>query len=176
MALVDCSECWRPVSTSAASCPGCGAPILAKPVASVGPSKPSAIVKYGGGFVLIAAALAVVSAFVVPSQSDRKKQAIACRADDGVCLLERDRSRITVACMMAVEQAVQFGYRWIDGVSTPPPIMAAIVNEKGNLLLAGDQVEAQLANGAFLRHVYYCEYEQKAQKVITVSVAPGKLR
>ena len=32
MALIQCSECQREVSSKAAACPGCGAPISVKPV------------------------------------------------------------------------------------------------------------------------------------------------
>ena len=60
MALVNCSECSREVSDSAASCPGCGHPLHASHVRSN--DKPIKVVRTGGkwegiGFLLIVAGI-----------------------------------------------------------------------------------------------------------------------
>lgn len=61
MAIVKCKECGKDVSTEATACPNCGA---------APPKKASAIVKYGGGFIVVTFVLAAASIalFGSPSQ------------------------------------------------------------------------------------------------------------
>ena len=64
MALINCSECSREVSDSAASCPGCGHPLLTPVENRV---KPTKVVRSGGmyegiGFILIVAGIFIGTA------------------------------------------------------------------------------------------------------------------
>lgn len=62
MAIINCPECQRQVSTTAATCPGCGAPVpVAPPVAEPGPPpdsyaphKKSAVLMVGVGLASLA--------------------------------------------------------------------------------------------------------------------------
>lgn len=66
MALITCQECKKQVSDQAAACPHCGAPVVASPrgpeIAPGAPTakKSSGIIKYGGGFLALCAALIAI--------------------------------------------------------------------------------------------------------------------
>ena len=63
MALVNCSECNREVSDSAASCPGCGHPIVV--TQSKSNDKPTSVVRSGGKYEGVGFLLIVIGMFMM---------------------------------------------------------------------------------------------------------------
>jgi hypothetical protein len=62
VALVNCSECNREVSDSAASCPGCGHPL--HPSHATSNDKPTKVVRTGGKYEGIGFLLIVIGIFM----------------------------------------------------------------------------------------------------------------
>ncbi len=64
MALIQCPDCGRPVSTAAVSCPNCGRPIAS---ATTGSSKPPSVARerVGDGIVWLIAFLPLITPFIV---------------------------------------------------------------------------------------------------------------
>lgn len=130
--LIECRECKREVSDTAAACPHCGHPIKpAQPIAVETPKTPS---KKGHGCLItlgIIAALVIIGS-LLPKQPEQPQAAGPATTPNGVPLEKQDATYITdypsAAVLGDIDKVVRVvranGYR-CDSVSSYQPYLTS---------------------------------------------------
>jgi hypothetical protein len=102
MALINCSECGREVSTSAAACPHCGAPVKAATPPAIPPPPPPAV--------------PAPPPATPPTPSQPKSKALRNLLIAGGCLIP-----IVICAFLLIWSAVSYFGRNSQTQSAPPP-------------------------------------------------------
>lgn len=167
MAMTECKECKKEVSTSAKKCPHCGV------------SHPAVTGKQQF-FGLVILAIIVAVGFSMCSSGDSEPE--APKVDDATCKKDLkcwgDRHNISAAivCAGPVEKLAKFSARWTDGLLEPKfSHFRWRDQQQGTVTYIGDKIEFQNGFGAFQKHVYECHYDPATNQALGVSARPGQL-
>jgi hypothetical protein len=162
MALVNCKECAKEISSEASSCPNCGAPVLKKRSRSIAP-----------GFIIFAALVLLLS---MCSGNEKKADKHKCEKNDLAC---RGNNAIVlggIACKAPIERHAKFNYRWIDGTLESKFSHYRWTDRNQELItIIGDKAEFQNGFGAYIRVTYECDLANDDQTALSVRVKHGKI-
>lgn len=182
MALIDCHECGQKVSTEAAACPHCGAkprvpaPEMAPAVVAVEKKKPSAIMRYGGGFLLVAFALAIIGTMAGGGKSEDAPKAADCAKDNLQCQGDKAVVSAGIYCKDPIERLAKHSVRWKDGTfDTKFSHFRWANKEAGVITMVGDKAEFQNGFGAYTPVIYECDLAADRKTVMDVRVREGRL-
>ena len=180
MALSNCKECKKEVSTKADRCPHCG---VKNPT-----TKSSDVVIGVLALVVIVFFLSKCSS-TEPKTEDKAKavqkadedKALAAQKDaqckgDLQCWGDHATVGAGVYCRDAIERLAKYSSKWTDGTFEPKFSHFRWLNkEKGTLTMIGDKIQFQNGFGAYQNHVYYCDYDPASNKILNVRAEPGRL-
>lgn len=180
MALSNCKECKKEVSTKAERCPHCG---IKNPTTK-------------SSDVLIGVAVLVVIVFIATkcSSSEPKagaqvsapqsaaedkaaaaKQTAQCKSDLQ-CWGDRATIGAGVYCREHIERLAKYSSRWTDGTFEQKFSRFRWLNkDKGTLTMIGDKIQFQNGFGAYQNSVYECDFDPEANVVLDVRAQPGRL-
>jgi ribosomal protein L12E/L44/L45/RPP1/RPP2 len=184
MALTKCPECERIVSSTAPTCPGCGAPVAAVEfTAPVQVKRKKA--RYTLGMILWyglvitpamekarqteaadAQATAARDAQASASREEDRKAAAAeteakCQADEA-CSADRAIIAAGILCRDRIERLARYSVRWTDGwLETKFSRYEWLDFNKKIIAVYGDKAEFQNGFGAFQRAIYRCDLSMK---------------
>lgn len=182
MALIKCHECGGDVSTDAERCPKCG----------VAPKKKaSAIVKFGGGFIAVMMAIAVLGFLFSdpkPSEagrfSEQVPQAAEVNADaqkasckkDLQCWGDKGVGTAGVYCRDQIEKLATHSMRWTDRFLEPKfSHFRWLDKDRATVTFSGDKAEFQNGFGAYTTVTYECDFDQESNQVLDVRAREGRL-
>jgi hypothetical protein len=193
VALVKCGECGNDVSTLAAACPKCGAPVPKPQSQSRSNLKPVTAKDAASGFG-IAIVVTIAAAFWYLAVDDDKKSPTPasaaaakpaktdaeCRADLH-CWGEKNLAKADVYCKNYVERLAMHAVKWTDSglFDTKFSRFKWLNQQAGTVTYVGDKVEFQNGFGAYTPMVYACDLgdlDQEAPRVLGARiVTEGRL-
>lgn len=186
MAMTKCKECGKDVSTKADKCPHCGAK---------GPGGKGNIL---GGIFFIAIIVGLVMAFTGgddnggssgdsaigdknPEKTQEKTteqkaaEEAACKKDLQ-CWGDRHSMSAGMVCDDKVEALAKYAAEWTDGFLEPKFSRFRWKNKDALVVtFIGDKIRFQNAFGALENHIYECDIDTVASKVVGVRASPGRL-
>lgn len=183
MALIKCHECGRDISTEAAACPGCGAPVRKAPAPQAPPPKSDA-----PGWLPIALVVFVVLGTIWmfrscsdSSSGDAKSQPAAeakpsCAKGDLVCFGEAHLAGATAYCPAHIERLAAHSVRWVDKTfELKFSHYRWLDKDAGTITYIGDRVEFQNGFGAYTPMTYECDLAADGKTVLEVRANEGRL-
>jgi hypothetical protein len=165
MAITQCKECKKDVSTSAKTCPHCG----------VKDPGVTAKQKLGGCLVLIVIAVVIGIYF---GGSDEKKTASTpkvCSNTDTQCNFDKNLVDAISKCKPLVERAAKFEYEWTDGLLDPMFSHGRMDSKQNQLTYIGDKVKFTNGFNAKTTMTYACTLDLKSKEVVDFNISEGKL-
>lgn len=178
--LIECPECKQQISDQAQACPRCGHPI--KPARPIAVETPKTSSKKGHGCLIalgIIVALAIIGSLLPEQPQGTGPHGKDCRTDWTKCADNADLAndyqgwtRIKSECHDAANQQAKFGTpKW--------PWLPFSSFYKGNGYVQSGiataiEKDAQFSNafGAMVHSVVTCEYDLKAEHVVSVVAVP----
>jgi hypothetical protein len=119
-------------------------------------------------------AKAIAEADVAKAAKARAEEA-ACLSDPK-CLGEKYGVDAEIECRQQVERLARIDFRWTDGLLEPKFPRYVVLNLKTRRIrYRGDAIQFQNSLGAFIRHVYECDFDATAGQVLEVRAKPGRL-
>lgn len=202
MALIQCKECGKEISSLAAACPHCGAPLNATPAVQATPvSTPPAAPAVAAGtaaavkkpgkaaktilgiffmfcFMLVAIGMCSSGGAKKDSAGDKQDSAKdECKKDDLQCLGDKAVIAAGIYCKKPVEKLAAHSVRWTDGtLETKFSEFRWADKEAGTLTMVGDKVEFQNGFGAFTPMIYECDLAADGKTVLAVRAQEGRLK
>jgi len=176
MALIKCRECGKDVSTEAAACPNCGAPVVqvAKATVAKKANKHSNII--GTFFLAIVAAVAIAQCTKDDKKADAKPAAQECSKDDLQCNGDKAIVAVGVYCKDPIERLALHSVRWTDGTFEMKfSRFRWLDKEAGTLTMVGDKAEFQNGFGAYTPVTYECDLAADKKTILDVRVREGRL-
>ncbi|MDR1855467.1 MAG: zinc-ribbon domain-containing protein [Azoarcus sp.] len=177
MALIKCPECGNDVSTEAATCPKCGAPI--KPAAPANleadiKNKTNSVIQTVGALIFVG----VVVAMCTSNDSDKEDKPAAkeCAKDDLQCLGDKLTVAAGIRCKEPIERLAKHTMRWTDGTfGFKFSHFRWADKDAGHVTMIGDKAEFQNGFGAYTPVIYECDMDSEGKTVIDVRVREGRL-
>ena len=175
MAMTKCKECQTEISTTADSCPKCGAKQV----------RTSGCAKVALWFFIIVGVLVVIAqcsspSSVTPTSANEQKQdekpTPTCAKDDLQCLGDKLIVAAGVYCKDPIERLATHSVRWTDGTFETKFSRFRWANkEAGQVTMIGDKAEFQNGFGAFTPVIYECDFAADGETVLGVRVNEGRL-
>ena len=168
MAMKNCKECSKEVSTGAKTCPHCG---ISNPTV-----KASDAIK---GFL----ALAVVATIAVSCISDDSetgttvstlsdaecKQSLKCSAEKSIVYAGG-------YCQAPIEKLSKYTFEWTNGFTTPRFSHYRWKDQsKGLITYIGDEIKMQNGFGAWSHYTYECDFDPSQNLVLDIRAQQGRL-
>lgn len=167
MAIVKCKECKRDVSNSAKTCPHCG---VKNP--AVTPKQ-----TFMAFLVLFAVVLGVSQCSDDENTAETKP-----KISDEECMKDLqcwgDKNSISAAvyCEPFIEKIAKNSHKWTDGMLEPKFSHFRWKNQsKGYITFIGDKIQYQNGFGAWVNHVYECDFDPTSDSVLDVRASSGKI-
>lgn len=108
------------------------------------------------------------------AREEAAKEAV-CR-DDLQCWGDKFSLRATSACRPYVERLAKNNFEWIDGFLEPKfSHFRWKDKKKGVVTYVGDRIKYQNGFGAWIIHIYECDYDPSSATAIDVRARPGRL-
>ena len=166
MALVKCKECKKEVSDSAKICPHCGV-------------KDPAVTK-AQMFVGLLIFIALV--FGVSQCSSDDESSVQPKLSDTECMKDlqcwgnKSSYSATAYCEPFIEKLAKNSFEWTDGMFEPKFSHFRWRDlEQGHITFIGDKIKYQNGFGAWINHVYECDFDPINNNVLDVRASPGQL-
>jgi hypothetical protein len=167
MPLIKCHECGNDVSTTAKTCPNCGATV--KTQVDDKSTKMAILIT---GAVVLSAIMAAASC----SESEKNPDPAACKTDDLQCNGDKGSIAAGIYCDDAIEKLATYSVKWTDGVLEPKFSHFRWSNqEKGEITYIGDKAQFQNGFGAMQNVVYECDMAADRRTILDVRVRQGSL-
>ncbi len=171
MAMGQCKECKKEVSTSAKVCPNCG---VKNPT-----TKASDVL--GGFFVLVLVVFGISMCSSDEKGSAPPKTSAQISADEVACKKDLqcwgDKHSIaaSVYCAPYIEKLAKYNFEWTDSMMQIKltKYLWKDVN-KGVISYLGDRIKFQNGFGAMENYMYQCDYDTINEKVLDVIAEPGR--
>lgn len=168
MALVNCKECKKEVSNSAKTCPHCGVKDPA-----VGAKQ-----KFIGFLVLVA----IVFGISQCTSDDDSSANAQPKISDEECMKDLkcwgDQHSISAAvyCAPFIEKLAKNSHEWTDGMLEPKFSHFRWKDQsQGYVTFIGDKIQYQNGFGAWINHVYECDFDPRTDSVLDVRASAGKI-
>lgn len=169
MAMTKCKECKKDVSSKAKACPHCGVKDPA-----VGAKE-----KLMGVLFLVAIVFGISqcsssddssSASAEPSLSDTE-----CMQDLG-CWGNKHDISASVYCAKPVERMAKNDFEWTDGMLEPKfSHFRWLDQSRGYITYIGDKIKYQNGFGAWINHIYECDFDPGTNTVLNIRVEQGRI-
>ncbi|UOD29427.1 zinc ribbon domain-containing protein [Massilia violaceinigra] len=183
MTLVNCRDCAKKISVSAATCPQCGAPGPALP--TLPENTNGSGIKIGNGEALGIICLAVLAVLGM-GLYDRYKpskdtaavvtEVSTCGKNDLQCRGNNTLGSAAVYCRSHVERLATHAVRWTDKMLEPKFSRFRWRNPvAGEITYIGDKIEFQNGFGAYTPIIYECDLAADEKTVLDVRVQEGRL-
>jgi hypothetical protein len=92
------------------------------------------------------------------------------------CWGEKHDVEASVYCRQPVELLAKNNFEWTDGILEPKFSHYRWKNQQaGVVTYIGDKIKYQNGFGAWIFHVYECDWDPVAKKVVDVRARPGRL-
>jgi hypothetical protein len=169
MAITQCKECKKDVSSSATTCPHCGI------------KNPGISGKDAGKGCLGVFAFVIIFAAVMASCDDDSSSSSPKLSDNECektlsCLAEKHIIYAGAICQSPIQKMSKFSYEWTDGFTTPRFSRYRWNNQpKGIITYIGDQIKMQNGFGAWAHYTYECDFDTAKQSVIDVRATQGRI-
>lgn len=198
MALLTCPDCQGKVSDAAPTCPHCGRPMKAAPVApprgkAVAPAKQtSGCAKVAAGFIGLIVLLVIIgnnsdkpaqdkaptaqpASGAAPAPEPAKPSDADC-AKDLHCAGEKHSIHASVYCKDKIEARAAHDVKWSDGMFSPSMSRYRWGNkDHTSITYIGDKVAFQNGFGAFTPMTYFCTVDVATDAILDVQVMEGRL-
>ncbi len=182
MALTNCKECKKEVSTSAKVCPHCG---VKDPGVTLALKVGSTIffivviwiivaVMFGGDDKQKADTVAVKTA---PAKTPEQIAAelAACKADIQ-CWGDKYNVEADIQCDEYIERLANYSFEWTDGWMDPKlSHFRWLDQDKGWITYIGDKIKFQNGFGVWQNIIYECDFAPETNTVMNVRAEPGML-
>lgn len=175
MALTKCRECGKEISTEAASCPHCGAPMK-----TAAPKNSNTGMGCLGVIVLIAiigwAVNSCTSSDAPPANGRSSASASGdggsqCKPDDLQCRGDQGVIAAGVYCKAPIERLALHDVKWTDGFMDQKFSRFRWTDQVGGgITFVGDKAEFQNGFGAYTPMVYECDMAPDLKSVIAVRI------
>ena len=180
MSIIKCKDCKKEISSSAQSCPSCGAPIAKLREAKI--QAVALMLVIGAGLYwwyapdtktsTVASTTAVVSEKSAPTVP----APVICAKDDLQCLAGKGVISASASCKRKIEKLFINSTKWTNSMFVPIFMqMRWLDKEKGQITYVGDSLQAQNNYGAFINQLYECDVDADGKTVINVSAESGRL-
>lgn len=173
MALIKCRECGTEVSSKAAACVKCGAPV--KKRMSKGAETGAGLVVVGlVGWILVEIFSGSSTRPETPEKTAQTE--VACKSDDIQCLGDKGVVAASVYCKDEVERLATHTVKWTDGTFEMKFSRFRWADKAaGTITYVGDKAEFQNGFGAFTPVIYECDLAKDNKTVLDVRAREGRL-
>lgn len=122
------------------------------------------------------AATAAAAAEAAAAEQRKKDQAdTACRTDLQ-CWGDRNLGAATGPCTRAVERLAKNSHKWVDEwLQTKFSRFRWSTADKTRLTYIGDRIQYQNGFGAWINHVYECDFDPATRRVVDARAEAGRL-
>ena len=170
MALTQCKECKKDVSTSAKTCPHCG---VSNPAVTAGAMLKGVVLTV----LLIGGCVGILSVGDDGKSKDQPpKLSDAECMQDLQCWGDRKSIEATFKCQPAIERMAKYSFEWTDAMLEPKMSRFRWKDQAaGVVTFIGDKVKFQNGFGAWQAMIYECDYSPAAQLVLDVRLKAGKI-
>lgn len=180
MAMTKCRECGKDVSTEAKVCPHCGVENPGIPVDSAkkenGKESKSSIFGWVVGIIIMVFLFAKCSADESPEDKAKKELSAAECRQDLQCWGDKNSAYATAWCDDQVERLAKNSHKWTDGTFDSKFSHFRWLNkDAGTLTYIGDKIQYQNGFGAWVNHVYECDFDPDTKTVLDVRAREGRL-
>lgn len=98
-----------------------------------------------------------------------------CR-EDLQCIADKKHIEATFVCKRFVENLAKTDFQWVDGWSEPKFSRFRFKNLKHDTITyVGDKIQFQNGMGAWIRHIYECDYNIDDKSVVDVRARQGRM-
>lgn len=168
MAMTTCKECKKEVSSTAKTCPQCGA------------NKPGDRVWHGFAGMAVLGILGYGVYLYTGGTSDtteivQTKSDKACSQNDGECIFKQNWIDVSEPCRKLVKKSAKYDLEWTDGMFTPVFSHFNHLPDKQTMTFIGDQVKFTNAFNAKIPMTYRCTYDLKNKKVTGFDISEGRI-
>lgn len=180
MAMTKCKECGNDVSTEAKTCPHCGVdnPGLTTEVEKKAEKKESMSSMIGSALFLGMIVFGVSKCSSEDSPEEKAKQEVAaaeCR-QDLQCWGDKSSFSAGVYCTDPIERLAKNSHKWTDGTLETKFSRFKWKDKKaGTVTHIGDRIQFQNGFGAWVNHVYECDFDPATDTVLAVRAKEGQL-
>ncbi|ENT8515558.1 hypothetical protein ACKGJF_002969 [Raoultella ornithinolytica] len=172
MAMTNCKECKKEVSSKAKVCPHCG---VKEPARNVGKETAQGCF----GLVIIVAALYF---FFGGSDDDKGKeeakataQQKECSLNDSLCVYNKYLADAAIQCKPLVEKSAKYDFEWTDGILTPMFSRQMHDPKKHQMTFIGDKVKFTNGFNAKTTMTYACTLDYQTKQLVDFQIENGKL-
>ncbi|CAH5825241.1 hypothetical protein [Klebsiella pneumoniae] len=172
MAMTNCKECKKEVSSKAKVCPHCG---VKEPARNVGKETAQGCL----GLVILVAVLYFFFGGSDDDKGDAKAKATTqqkeCSANDSQCIFDRYIAAAAGPCKQLIEKSAKYDYEWTDGFLELP--FSHMRNDPANhqMTFIGDKVKFTNGFNAKSTMTYYCTFDYQTKQVVDLKLENGKL-
>jgi|UPI000697C143 hypothetical protein len=107
--------------------------------------------------------------------TEKRAEEARCR-EDLQCIGDKKHIEATFACKRYVENLAKNDYQWVDGWSESKFSRFRFKGLKHDTITyVGDKIQFQNGMGAWIRHIYECDYNIDDKTVIDVRARQGRL-
>lgn len=174
MALIECKECKKQISSDAASCPHCG-----KPIKTENPTQVKDAASGCLGIIFLALIFFAAIDYFSGDKSDTesvKAEKEKCKIDDLQCRGNALTVFAGVYCPDKIEQLALHSVKWTDGIFEPKFSRFRWTDKVGgSITVIGDRAEFQNGFGAYTPVIYQCMIDSSDKNIIDVKVSEGRL-
>lgn len=109
------------------------------------------------------------------SEEDQKlADSVACRSNLQ-CWGDKHGSSASIYCPDMIERLGIYDHEWVDGFfESKFSRFSWHDRRRGSLTYMGDQIKFQNAFGAWVYHIYHCDFDPISKQVIDVRAMPGR--
>ncbi len=182
MAMTECKECKKDVSTSAKVCPHCG---IKNPGIKAGEVVKGFLVIF---FIIIGVSMCSddestpttnisTQTKAAPQKTPEQIAAeeLACK-QDLQCWGEKHSIAASVRCDSYVEKLAKYSFEWTDGMLEPKFSHFRWKNkDQAIVTYIGDKIKFQNGFGAWQNSIYECDYDTATESVLDVRAEAGRM-
>lgn len=180
MAMTKCRECGKDVSTEANVCPHCGVenPSFTFAIPAPEKKKDQGLGIVGGLFVLLGTFFIVFSLLKCTSSDEtesRVKIAAECR-QSLQCWGDKNSLAASMKCDQEIERLAKNSFKWTDKtLESKFSHHRWLDKDAGTLTYIGDKIQYQNGFGAWVNHIYECDFDPATKTVLGVRAEQGRL-
>ena len=170
MAMKECKECKKEVSSKTNKCPHCG---VSNPTTTAKEMFQGMAVLFG--LVLFGVVMCSDDDSLNKTPEEMAAEEVGCRTNLQ-CWADKHYALGATHCQTAVEKMATYSHEWVDGMMDPK-FSRYVWNDqdKGVITYVGDKIKLQNGFGAWQNYIYACNYDTINEFAVKVAVEPGRL-
>lgn len=183
MAMTECKECKKPVSSRATTCPHCG---IKNPAIKFKEMVPAIILIAGIGWAVVSfrgddaksAAATESSESTTPPTKTPEQIAVdleACKSDL-TCWGNKNLGEAGIQCDEHIEKLSAYSFEWTNGwLDQKFSKFRWLDQSNGDITYTGDKLRFQNGYGAWSNMIYECDFNPDSRVVLAVRAATGRI-